>query len=287
MTLHPDLLASFATVAETLSFSGAAERLHLRQSTVSQHVRKLEEALKRPLFARTTHTVALTNDGADLLHYAVGILDLQRRATQHFAGSDLRGRLRFGVSEDFASSRLPDVLRDFRSAHRNVDLELEIAMSGHLYESLDAGSLDVIFAKRRSGDPRGTTAWAERLVWIGAPDLVLDTEKPVPVVTYGTPSISRARAIEALEGSGRAWRIACTSSSLSGLRAALLGGFGVAAHAERLIPPGLAPIASNSGLPRLGSIDFVAVGAKSRNKAAATLIQTLLANTGHLQDHGH
>lgn len=284
MSFHPDLLTSFVTVSETLSFSVAAERLHVRQSTVSQHVQKLESAVQRTLLARTTHAVSLTNDGADFLHYARGILDLQRRAERHFTGSDLRGRLRFGVSEDFASSHLPEILRDFRSAHRNIDLELKINMSGELYAALDGGDLDVIFAKRKSGDTRGTVAWTEQMVWIGAPTMTIDPTKPIPVVTYPAPSISRSRAIEALEASRQAWRIACTTSSLSGLRAALLGGFGVAVHAERLVPQGLIAIASRNGLPRLGSIDFVAVGPRSRNKAATALIQTILANTNQLQD---
>ena len=280
----PDVLVSFSTVAETLSFSLAAERLKLRQSTVSQHIRRLEESVKRPLFARTTHAVALTGDGTAFLHYARGILDLHRRAEQHFASSDLRGRLRFGVSEDFASSRLPDVLSDFRVHHRSVDLEMTIGMSGHLYERLDAGDLDVIFAKRKQGDARGEVAWVEQLIWAGRPDLDLDPSKPVPLVTYPPPSISRAFAIAALEKSGRAWRTACTSSSLSGLRAAVIAGFGIMPHAERLLPPGLTRLPAKRGLPKLGATEFVAVGPRTHDKAATALIKTLLANASHLQE---
>lgn len=280
--LHPDLLLSFSTVAETASFTLAAERLGLRQSTVSQHVKRLEASVKRPLFARDTHSVALTSDGAAMLDHARGILDLNRRLERHVAGSELRGRLRFGVSEDFATSRLPDVLGEFTAHHRHIDLELTIDVSGHLYERLDGGDLDVIFAKRRRGDRRGEVAWTEQIVWAGRPNLEIDSGKPLPLIVYPPPSISRAYAIDALEAAGRAWRIACTSGSLSGLRAAALAGLGVMPYAERLLPSGLSTLPARD-LPKLGTVDFVAIGPGRHNKAATALIRTLLANSSRLQ----
>ncbi len=60
----PALLRTFLAVAQTLSFTQAARRLGVRQSTVSQHVRRLEEQVGRALFLRDTHTVELTGDGA-------------------------------------------------------------------------------------------------------------------------------------------------------------------------------------------------------------------------------
>ena len=280
--LHPDLLLSFSTVAETASFTLAAERLGLRQSTVSQHIKRLETAIRRPLFARDTHSVALTSDGAAMLDHARGILDLNRRLRRHFEGSELRGRLRFGVSKDFATSRLPDVLGDFTAQHRHIDLELTIDVSGHLYERLDGGDLDVIFAKRRRGDRRGQVAWTEQIVWAGRPNLEVDAGKALPLIVYPPPSISRAYAIDALETAGRAWRIACTSGSLAGLRAAALAGLGVMPYAARLLPPGLVLLTARD-LPELGTVDFVAIGPGRHDKAATALIQTLLVNSSRLR----
>ena len=61
--LDPVQLASFLAVAQTRNFTEAGRRLGLQQSTVSQHVRKLEEAAGRRLFLRDTHSVQLTDDG--------------------------------------------------------------------------------------------------------------------------------------------------------------------------------------------------------------------------------
>lgn len=119
----PVQLRTFLTVAQTLSFTQAAGRLGVRQSTVSQHVRRLEEATGRPLFVRDTHSVELTEDGEALLGFARTILEAHERAAAFFAGTRLRGRLRFGASEDFVLTRLPEFLEGFRHEHPEVDLD--------------------------------------------------------------------------------------------------------------------------------------------------------------------
>lgn len=151
----PVQLRTFLTVAQTLSFTQAAGRLGVRQSTVSQHVRRLEEATGRPLFLRDTHSVELTEDGEALLGFARTILEAHERAAAFFTGTRLRGRLRFGASEDFVLTRLPEVLEGFRHEHPEVDLELSVELSGVLHERLDAGRLDLVLAKRRGGRRAG------------------------------------------------------------------------------------------------------------------------------------
>ncbi|MFF2012089.1 LysR substrate-binding domain-containing protein [Streptomyces sp. NPDC058195] len=253
----PAQLRTFLAVAQTLSFTQAARRLGLRQSTVSQHVRRLEEATGRQLFARDTHRVDLTVDGEAMLGFARTILATHERAAAFFAGTRLRGRLRFGVSEDFVLTRLPEILEAFRSDHPEVELELSVELSGTLHQRLAAGRLDLVLAKRRVGDTHGELVWRDTLTWIGAPRLRIDPDRPVPLVLFPPPGITRARALEVLEEHGRSWRVACTSTSLSGLIAAARAGLGVMAHSRGLIPPGLVPLPARAGLPELGGVDFV------------------------------
>jgi DNA-binding transcriptional LysR family regulator len=249
----PGLLTTFVTVAKAASFSEAGRRLGLRQSTVSQHIRRLEEAASRRLFVRDTHSVAL-------LGLAHGILDANERARQYFAVSELRGRVRFGASEDFVQSRLPEVLREFTRVHRAVDLELTVGLSGALFQALDAAELDLVLAKRRPGEDRGQLVRRERLVWIAGDLALADPERPLPLILYPPPSISRAMALEALERAGRRWRIVCTSSSLSGLNAAASAGLGVGVQADGFVPNGLAVLPRSVALPELGHIEFVVAG---------------------------
>lgn len=270
-------------VAQTRSFTRAAERLGVRQSTVSQHVRKLERAASRRFFARDTHTVALTPDGAAMVTLARNILEAHERALSYFTGSQLRGRLRFGVSEDFALSRLPEVLGEFRRAHRLVDLELTVGMSGTLHRQLRKGELDLVLGKRHPGQNHGQLVWREPLVWIGGQGVSPDPAEPVPLILYPPPSITRVRALETLERCGRAWRVTCTSASLSGLRAAALAGLGVTVHARSLMPPGLVPVPEGLGLPDPGEVEFVLLaGEEADDPAAAALSAAVLQNSDRL-----
>jgi DNA-binding transcriptional LysR family regulator len=68
--LDPVLLQTFLAIAQTRSFTRAAEPLGLRQSTVSQHIRKLEDEAGRRLFVRDTHSVTMTADGEAMIEFA-------------------------------------------------------------------------------------------------------------------------------------------------------------------------------------------------------------------------
>jgi DNA-binding transcriptional LysR family regulator len=281
--LNPELLQSFIAVAEMKSFTLAAQRLGLRQSTVSQHIKRLEESLQRHLFARDTHSVAPTPDGDALLDFARQVLEANERMDRFFAGSELRGHIRFGASEDFVLTGLHEVLAAFAQRHASVGLELTVGLSGVLYERFDAGDLDIIFVKRRTGDTRGQTAWREQLVWVGRPGIRPDPQLPLPLLLYPPPSITRALALDALGRAGRDWRVACTSGSLSGICAAARAGLGVAPHSARLIPPDLVALPSSRYLPELAEIEFVVIGPGQQHRIASALINVILQNADRLQ----
>jgi len=279
--VDPVLLRSFTAVAREASFTRAAAGLGLRQSTVSQHVRRLEELVGCTLLDRDTHSVALTADGEAMLEYATTILDAGERALAHFRGARVHGRLRFGVSEDLVLTRVPTILADFRRRHPAVDVELTVGLSETLEAALDRGELDLVFAKRSPDRTGGTPVWPDRFVWVGAPGTRLDPDLPVPLVSYPSPSLSRAAAIAALEATGRAWRPACTSGSLSGLRAAALAGLGVVAHAQTLVPPGLVPVA---GLPTLGEFEFtLQTGRRALTPPTEALAHTITTRAATLR----
>ncbi|MEW6642796.1 MAG: LysR family transcriptional regulator [Pseudomonadota bacterium] len=282
--LDPEQLETFLTVAQTRNFSEAGRRLGLNQSTVSQHIRKLEAEAGRRLFVRDTHSVELTADGEAMVSFARPILDANARARDYFAGSQVRGKIRFGAAEDFANSRLPDLLRDFVRRHPQVDLELTVGLSAVLYQQLDTGELDLVLGKRRSGDDHGQLVWQDRLVWCGAPGMRLDPEQPLPLILYAPPAVSRSLVLEAMARVGRSWRIVCSSGSLSGLRAATLAGLGICAQAQSLIPDGLTEMTA-PWLPPLGIVEFVVVQAprSATRGPAAELAQAISMYGGRLR----
>jgi len=271
-------LRTFLAVADQLSFSTAARRLGLSQSAVSQHVRRLEQTLGVRLLVRDTHSVMLTAEGESLTGVARSMLELNDDAFRTVETAGPRGRVQFGVSEDFALSRLPELLRRFRTSHPAIDLEVTVGLSEHVQRRLRARELDLALVKRSSDGQDARLVFTDTLVWVGSDDLVLDHNEPVPLIVYPPPSVTRERAVQMLERADRGYRTVCTSGSLSGLRAAALAGLGVMPFSRSLIPAGLIEI-EDRGLPRLGSTDFVLI-TRRRTVGAATqaLIDAVLTD---------
>lgn len=284
MDLIPvDLLQTFVVVAESGSFTGAGRTLGLRQSTVSQHIRRLEELTGRRYVDRNTHSVGLTPEGEILLDHARAILGRYDRLQQHLAAAPLRGRLRFGASEDFVLSALPNVLAAFARRHPDLDIELNVGLSEDLRADFDAGRLDLAFVKRRDGDSRGHIAWKEPIEWMAHPEFRLDPNAPLPLILYPPPSITRIGVLETLEKAGRPWRIAFTSASVSGLSAAARAGIGLLPHSVRLMPPGLAIVPPREALPRLPDIQFAILSPDHPGPAVEALATTIISWAGTRQ----
>jgi DNA-binding transcriptional LysR family regulator len=252
----PVLLTTFLAVADTRSFTRAAARLGISQPTVSQHVRKLEQAAKRQLIARDTRDVRLTDNGDAMAGFARTILAAHAEADRYFSGSAMRGRLRFGAADDLAITTLPRILRHFRQQHPQINLELTVDQSGALHRRLQAGHLDLIFIKQNPGTTDGTVVATDELVWMGQEKTVIEPGQPVPLIAYQGPSISRQITIDALESAGRTWRITCNTREVNGVLAAVRAGIGVAVFPRSLIPTDLIKVTNRFELPELGFVDF-------------------------------
>jgi DNA-binding transcriptional LysR family regulator len=276
--LDPVLLRTFLAVAQTLSFTQAAERLQLSQPTVSQHVRRLEDSVGRQLFERDTRAVLLTDDGEAMTGFARTILAANEQATSYFTGSALRGRLRFGASDDLAVTQLPQILREFRELHPRIDLELTVAQSGVLHRRLNSGHLDLVFVKNEPGDARGQLVRRDRLVWVGTHRAVVELDRPVPLVAYQAPSFSRTAALRALERAGRTWRITCNTKEVNGVIAATRAGLGIAVFPQSLVPPDLWQLSPQFGLPELGDIDIMLLTSPRAPREAADALTTAILN---------
>ncbi|TWB37869.1 LysR family transcriptional regulator [Nitrospirillum viridazoti] len=100
--LDPLHLRTFVAITEVKSFSEAGRQLGLLQSSVSEHVKRLEQFAGQRLFQRDTHSNALTEHGRAMLEFARSILEVNERARRHFTQSTKRQLFRFGACEDLA-----------------------------------------------------------------------------------------------------------------------------------------------------------------------------------------
>lgn len=253
---EPQHLRTFLAVGSTLSFTRAAHLLGVSQPSVSQQIKRLEEAAGRPLLVRDTHTVALTEHGEALAGFARTILAAHEEAASYFTSPAMSGRLRFGAADDLALAQLPGVLRAFRQLYPSIQLDLTIGQTSMLRRRLDANQLDLVFVKEAPGTTTGTVVRRDRLVWIGVPGTRLDPQAPIPLVAYSAPSLSKLTATRVLAEAGRSWRITCKVLEVNGVLAAIRAGMGIAAFPVSLVPADLQEIPAGEHLPALGDVDL-------------------------------
>lgn len=145
----------FVTVAEELSFTKAAARLHVSQPPISRQIRLLEDELGVALFARSTQKVALTRAGEMFLEHArrtLGAAEQARNAARRAAEGGA-GSLRLGYVGAAAYSFLPAVLRSFRKEHPHVELVLRVMTIQQQVQALRKAELDVGFVRMPLQDP--------------------------------------------------------------------------------------------------------------------------------------
>src|SRR5260370_12575976 len=219
-----ELLRDFVAVADCGGFARAAGRLNLTQSAVSQQIRGLELETKRPLSRRTTRSVAVTDDGEMLLGDARRLLQFEEAARHRLAAPRLSGMVRLGVVEEVAGGSLPSALGRFAKLNPGVKLEVQIGVSAELIEQLNAGRLDVVFAKRPLGTSKGRLVWREPLGWAAAHTVCLCPGAALPLALYRERSVSREAALAALNDNELTWEIVYTSPRLTCVRAAARAG---------------------------------------------------------------
>jgi DNA-binding transcriptional LysR family regulator len=250
--LDLELLRSFVSVVEAGGFTRAGERVHRTQSTVSQQIKRLEDDLGQVLLNRNGKDVTPTEAGERLLSYARRLLALAEEARDVVARPGTDGAVKLGISEDFAANRLAKLLAGFSRAHPQMRLDVRADQSLNLKRDLDRGDLDLALLKRSASEGGAIATWPEQVFWVTSRQHPVDIKSPsLPLIGFPLGCLYRARAIHALESTGRTWHVAFTSSSLAGIQAAVAAGMGLgilsemavqADHRVLTIKEGFAPI---------------------------------------------
>ena len=136
-------IEAFYWAANLGSFSIAANRLHVTQSSLSKRIAELEESVGAPLFDRSSRRAQLTECGQRLIALAGQMLDLseQFRASD-LTGTRLTGVCRFGVSELISLTWLPTFTRMVNRDHPALVLEPYVDLARHLERKVVRGELD-------------------------------------------------------------------------------------------------------------------------------------------------
>ena len=283
--LDVDQLRTFIAIAETGSFTKAAEIVNKTQSAVSMQMKRLEERLEKPIFARDGRASKLTEDGQRLLDYARRIVKLNMETLAAFSDAELFGRVRLGVPDDYADRYLPEIMARFSRAYPGVELTVICEPSVDLLERIDANEIDLAIVTNCESKRASETFRRERLLWVTSNRHPTHTEEPVPLA-LGRPSCSwRRAAIEKMESIGRPYRVLYSSSNAGAVAAAVLSGLSVSVLAESGLRPGMRVLTAADGFPELPSCHVGLVrNAHERSALADALAEHIVSSLDNLSE---
>jgi DNA-binding transcriptional LysR family regulator len=243
-------LEAFAKVAETKSFSRAAEALGLTQSTVSEHVRLLEEEVGTRLFDRLGRQTTPTRAGELLFTYANRLLALRleaQQSLQQFLGQ-ITGTLIVGASTIPGEYVLPPLVGAFREKFPQVSIALQIADTQAIADAVVEGrvELGVIGARPEHRALSAVELMPDELVvvvppghaWFGRRLASLEDLLPEPLIVREPGSGSRQALERALEEAGTglaAMRVIAEMGSTSAIKQAVKAGVGLSIVSRRAV----------------------------------------------------
>jgi DNA-binding transcriptional LysR family regulator len=271
--LEIDLLRAFVAVAETGSFTSAAQIVGRSQSAVSQKINRLEELVETRVFDRTSRSLSLTRSGEALFAAARKMIEFNDAVMKQIRTPMGVLKLRLGISEDFIPGQLPALLARFNRLYPMVDLDLMTGLSCDILAAYDAGRLDTVIAKKNGAVPRGRVIWRDQLVWLAGSNYEVDPARPINLVMLRPPCTYRELMISTLESVRRDWVAACTASSLMGIQAAVGGGLGVSILGKSFVKNDMRILDMPEDWPALPSTEVVIIGEKPE---FADLVQALV-----------
>jgi len=161
-------LRYFVALAQELSFTRAAERLHVSQPPLSQQIRSLEEELGTQLFARTSRRVELTAAGEVFLGHAGAILErVEQAASQARAiGAGTSGHLEIGLSGSLLLGPLPRLIASYRRTFPGVAVALHEMTPAAQLAALRERRIDLSFSRTAVNDElfAAELAWSDPVV---------------------------------------------------------------------------------------------------------------------------
>jgi DNA-binding transcriptional LysR family regulator len=283
--LDIDQLRTFIAIADSGSFTRAAEVVNKTQSAVSMQMKRLEERLERPIFARDGRASKLTEDGQRLLDYARRIVKLNVETLAAFSDAALSGRVRLGVPDDYADRYLPEIMATFSRSYPAVELSVICEPSVDLLERIDANEIDLAIVTNCESRRASETFRRERLLWVGSNRHSAHTEPRLPLA-LGRPTCAWRRiAVERLEAIERQYHILYSSSNNGAAAAAVLAGLAVSVLPESGLRPGMRVLTAADGFPELPSCRIGLVrNAHETSALADALAEHIISSLDNLSE---
>ncbi|KZL89116.1 LysR family transcriptional regulator [Clostridium magnum] len=176
-------LQTFIVLARLLNFRAAAEELNYSQSTVSDHIRNLEQELGVKLFERIGKKVFLNEEGNKLISPAQKMLQDAEEIHELFnKGEKVHGDLRIGAAETLCAFWLPPLLKEYTKIYPKVRIILKMADCLEFHELLEKNIVDVAFSlhdESKRKDLFQIDIFDDSTVFVASPDHPFSTFKKI------------------------------------------------------------------------------------------------------------
>lgn len=176
------------------SFSRAAQKLHISQSSLSCTIRRAENEIGTPIFNRNTTPVSLTEFGTLYIEKAKEIYKFKNTLENYVSDLEagVKGRIGIGASSFFSTYLLADVIFNFRKTYPEVRIELFENITTLLRKRLDSGFIDLMITNTRMDESKyqNIFLFEDRLYIMIVPSLLPPEISPAmqtPFSAIGTP----------------------------------------------------------------------------------------------------
>ncbi|WP_298965491.1 LysR family transcriptional regulator [uncultured Roseibium sp.] len=277
MSLELRHVESFVAVADTRSFSAAAERTGTVQSAVSAHIRLLEQRLSRKLVDRGRgKPVGLTSAGNAFLVKARRLLALADEAMERSSIGGSASPIRLGTTMTFALSVLPPALARFSAADQDNPVTVTTARSHDLRDLLDNGNIDIALVLDQGPHAGRVETVPVPLVWTAARIFRHDRSKPLPLAFLDDARDLRRHALSALDTEPEKQVELQFHADPVGLRAVLLAGLAATVLPRPAMTETLVDIGPRLKLPSLGTVLVSIYASTKRERPAVRKLATEL-----------
>ena len=282
--LDVDLLKTFLAIADNGSFTKAAEEVHKTQSAISMQMKRLEELLGVPLFAKDGRMSRFTPDGERLVDYARRIVSFNDEVVSVFTKPELTGTIRFGTPDDYAEKFLPEILARFARTHPLITVDVDCVGSSELFARVKRGEMDLALVTHGCDIVTDEPVRREQLVWVTSMRHCAHMAEVVPLAVSHAGCEWRGKVLKSLDKQQRKYRVAYSTPNSNAVNAAVMQGLAVGAMPELCVRPGMRILTEKDGFPALGSFDIGLVRKPGKaNKAIDALALHVRESLSNLQ----
>lgn len=251
--LDLDQLRTFLLIAETGSFTKTADSVFRTQSAISMQIRRLEERIGNPLFARDGRTLQLTPHGEKLLTYARRLLELNHETITSFRTEKIQANIRVGLPDIYLEHMIEDALQPIFRDYPAIETIIQCEPTDSLIENIRRGILDLALIVQPAGQKRSEILNSSRFVWVTSAENSPHEQTTLPLALNRPNCSWRKLLTDALNTIQREYRIVLSTTSTRSIVMAVRSGSAITILPENMVSSGMRILTEEEGFPKLPS----------------------------------